>query len=293
MELELPHADRPGPLHGFPEQGRTDSAPAMAGGDHQAEVGDVLARRVRVAAERKPADDARARALGDLGDENRGVVVAPKRAQVPPLLARCPPGAVRDQPAFRLRGDGLAELHERPGIPGLRTPDDDALSRRRRFHGLPSAGRPPRHACRPGAAQRPRRRRSTGSAASSGPRRSRGGRARRPRRHRSRPRSGHVRPPGGPGARSIASSTGSPWPTVLTTIWRMAPRSLAEPALPTTRRGRPSWRTSDGAIMLVRRPPGRRRRRARFKWCSPSMLFRWMPVPGTITPEPGSGRCSQ
>ena len=45
----------------------------------------------------------------------------------------------------------------------------------------------------------------------------------------------------------------------------LAPPDPAEPALPTTRRGCPSRRTRDGAIMLVRRPPGLRRRRARFR----------------------------
>ena len=132
MQLELADADRPRPLLGLPEQGRSDSAPAMQGGDHEAEVGDVPARRVGVAAERQPADDAVGR---ELGDEHGGVVVAAQRAQEPPLFAGRPPGSVRDQPALGLRGDGLGELDERTGIPGFarRTTirsavDDDSMA---------------------------------------------------------------------------------------------------------------------------------------------------------------------
>ena len=38
--------------------------------------------------------------------------------------------------------------------------------------------------------------------------------------------------------------------------------------------------------MLVRRVPGCKRRPGGFRSYSPSMLFMWMPVPGTMTPEP-------
>ena len=66
----------------------------------------------------------------------------------------------------------------------------------------------------------------------------------------------------------------------------IAPRSRTEPALPTTRRGpRPRPSTTVGAIMLVSRRPGVGGPPATRSY-SPSMLFRWMPVPGTITPEP-------
>src|SRR5437764_1380427 len=84
--------------------------------------------------------------------------------------------------------------------------------------------------------------------------------------------------------RSIASPTSSPWPTTLFTIWRIAPRSRTEPALPTTSRGSSSRSTMDGAIMLVRRMPGHGLTATRSY--SPSMLFRCTPVPGTITPDP-------
>ena len=63
----------------------------------------------------------------------------------------------------------------------------------------------------------------------------------------------------------------------------IAPRSRTEPALPTTSRGRPSRSTIDGAIIDVNRAPAFV---APARSNSPSMLFRWIPVPGTTTPEP-------
>ena len=65
----------------------------------------------------------------------------------------------------------------------------------------------------------------------------------------------------------------------------IAPRRRTDPALPTTSRGPPSPTTTVGAIMLVSRRPGAAGPPATRSY-SPSMLFRWMPVPGTITPEP-------
>ena len=66
----------------------------------------------------------------------------------------------------------------------------------------------------------------------------------------------------------------------------IAPRSRIEPALPDDEPGAPVARaTIDGAIMLVSRRPGRGMP-SETRSYSPSMLFRWMPVPGTITPDP-------
>src|SRR2546426_3886617 len=65
----------------------------------------------------------------------------------------------------------------------------------------------------------------------------------------------------------------------------IAPRRRTDPALPTTSRGPSSPTTTVGAIMLVSRLPGVAGPPATRSY-SPSMLFRWMPVPGTITPEP-------
>ena len=125
VQLQLADADCPRPLLSLPEQGRSDPAPAMLLGDHEAEVGDVPARWMGVAAEREPAHDAVRR---ELGDEDGGVVVSAQRAQEPSLLAGCAPDAVGDQPAAGLGGDGLGELDERPGVPRLRLADDDPLS---------------------------------------------------------------------------------------------------------------------------------------------------------------------
>jgi hypothetical protein len=57
MELELAHACRPCPGHGLVEQRGAHTPPAVALGDHQSEVRDVPARRMRVAGERQAADD--------------------------------------------------------------------------------------------------------------------------------------------------------------------------------------------------------------------------------------------
>ena len=84
---------------------------------------------------------------------------------------------------------------------------------------------------------------------------------------------------------SIASPTPSPWPTTFAITCMIAPRNRIEPALPTTSLGRPPPTTIVGAIMLVRRRPGSVEP-APTRSYSPSMLLSWMPVPGTITPEP-------
>src|SRR6266566_989718 len=88
---------------------------------------------------------------------------------------------------------------------------------------------------------------------------------------------------------AIALPTSMPCTVAFNTICRIAPRRRTDPALPTTRRGRPPSSTTDGAIMLVnRRPiaPLWLRRPTGLRSYSPSMLLRWMPVPGTITPAP-------
>src|SRR4051794_25682991 len=101
VELELRDPDLARPADRRVEERGADAPPPVALGDHQAEVRDVEARRVRVAGEREPADDA----LGRLGDDDRGVAGAADRPDVAPLLARAPPAAGRDQPASRLRAD--------------------------------------------------------------------------------------------------------------------------------------------------------------------------------------------
>ena len=58
VKLELPDAGALGPCDRLVEQASTDAAPTVARGHHQAEVGDVRARRMDVTGEREPADDA-------------------------------------------------------------------------------------------------------------------------------------------------------------------------------------------------------------------------------------------
>ena len=64
VQLELADAGLARPRDRLLEQRAADAAAAVARGDHQAEVGDVAARRVRIAGEREPPDD-RAVVLGD------------------------------------------------------------------------------------------------------------------------------------------------------------------------------------------------------------------------------------
>ena len=85
--------------------------------------------------------------------------------------------------------------------------------------------------------------------------------------------------------RPIASATPNEWASTFTMICMIAPRRRVEPALPTTRRGPLAPSTIVGAIMLVSRPPARGGPPPTRSY-SPSMLFRWTPVPGTTTPEP-------
>ena len=84
---------------------------------------------------------------------------------------------------------------------------------------------------------------------------------------------------------SIASPTPSPCADTLTTTCMIAPRSRAEPALPTTSRGR-RRAERDRRRHHARQPPAGCGGPSPTRSYSPSMLFRWMPVPGTITPEP-------
>ena len=97
------------------EQRLPDAQAAMALRDHQAEVGDVVARGVRVTADREPPDDP----LLGFGDVDGGVRVAAERAQVPALVAHGPPVRGRDQPAARLGADLVRERDERGGVAGL------------------------------------------------------------------------------------------------------------------------------------------------------------------------------
>src|SRR5689334_8253299 len=55
VELELPDTGALRPRHRLVEQAPADSAPSVAGRHHQAEIGDMSARRVDVTRERESA----------------------------------------------------------------------------------------------------------------------------------------------------------------------------------------------------------------------------------------------
>ena len=76
MQLELADARGARPVDRLLEQGLPDPAAAMAGGDHQAEVGDVVARPVRVARDGEATHDGSV----VVGDEDRRVGVSLERA---------------------------------------------------------------------------------------------------------------------------------------------------------------------------------------------------------------------
>src|SRR5512132_2250462 len=90
VQLKLAHAGAARPYHGLAEQGAADPASAMGGRDHQAEIGDVPAGRMRIAPERQASDDAFIR----FGNEDGRVAVAAESAQVAPLIRGRTPAAV-------------------------------------------------------------------------------------------------------------------------------------------------------------------------------------------------------
>ena len=215
----------------------------------------MLARGMRVAHQREPADEL---AAFELGDEERRVGVALERADVAALVARAAPARIGEQPALLLGGDRRRELDERRASPGtaFRTRNAQLTS----TPAPPRRGSPAAASVPSGSTRPPRRRRRRGSGAASGRGRSRARRAGRARPGRGRPRSGRAARRRGSAGRPIASSTPSPCWSTLTTICMIAPRSRAEPALPTTSRGLPSGASAIvGAIMLVSRGPGPRR----------------------------------
>src|ERR671937_2444987 len=115
VQLELVDAVLAAPLDGGVEQRAPDPAAAVRRGHHQAEVGDVVARRVLVAGDREAPDDA---ALV-FGDVDGGVWVAAERTDVAALVADAPPAVRGDEPALRLVADLRPELDERGRVPGV------------------------------------------------------------------------------------------------------------------------------------------------------------------------------
>ena len=103
-------------------------APAVAARDHQAEIGDVRARRVRVARDREPSDESPSPSTAT----SSAAGMAPRGANVAALVADAPPPVVGEQPSLRLAADGACERDEggaRPPAPprarGCRVMRDD------------------------------------------------------------------------------------------------------------------------------------------------------------------------
>src|ERR671934_294495 len=240
--------------------------------DHQSEIRDMPACRMLIASDREPPHD---RSVLTLRDEHSRVRITPDRAQVTALVADAPPPVLRREPPLRLRRDRVAELLQRLRISGISWADDE------RHRTITPA--PPRRGS-PAAARVPSSRISTAAAPPKY-------RLRRRQRTSCQPIASSLRnsagswPPSQLSAspsrctrgRLIASRTPSPCCTTFTITCITAPRSRNDPALPTTSRGRPSRRTSDGLIPDDNLAPGRGRRGSEN---SPSMLFRWIPVPG-------------
>src|SRR5579862_452419 len=257
VQLELPHARAPRPLDRRFQERPPHALAARVARDHQADVGDVRARRMRVARHRQPADQGPVRTLGD---EHRGVRVAAHRLQIAPLVANGSPLAVRgDEPRLRLAAHLLGQPRQLLRVAGVRPAHDEPAAHATTMPAPPRLGSP-------AAASVPSARTSTALAP---------------------PKNRFLRPkwtsPLRPGSAytvvpsqwilgaSTASSTPIPRPMTLLTTCRIAPRSRSEPAEPTTRRGRPRSSTTDGAIIDVSRSPGRA---LPFRSASPSMLFR-------------------
>ena len=76
MQLELADARGARPGDRLLEQRLPDAATAVAGGDHQAEIGDVVARPVRVARDGETTDDGSV----VVGDEDGRVGMSLERA---------------------------------------------------------------------------------------------------------------------------------------------------------------------------------------------------------------------
>ena len=144
MQLELPHAGSARPRRGLGHECRSDALPAAARGDHQPEVGHVVARRMRVARDRQPADDA----LGGLCDEDGRVRVATEALQVAALVGGLRQlRSVISQPSARSprRGRAAARASASAGVAcrtSSQSGNDDAVPATARIAGrarLPSS----------------------------------------------------------------------------------------------------------------------------------------------------------
>jgi hypothetical protein len=102
VQLELAHRSPPCPGDGRLEERAADTAAAMACRNHQPEIRDVGARRVRVAREGEAADDP----LAVHSDEDGCVGMTPNRAKVASFVCHAAPRVRGEQPLARLPPDG-------------------------------------------------------------------------------------------------------------------------------------------------------------------------------------------
>ena len=153
MQLELGHANAARPLHGLLEQRPADSEPAVRLRHHQAKVGHVRARGMRVARQRKPADDS---SVPGLGDEDRRVRRTADRPQVAPLVGDAARPSRGEQPALGLSRYLAREGDKRRCVRRRRRPD-------RELAHSTTMPRPPRRGS-PAAASVPSARHSTPAA---------------------------------------------------------------------------------------------------------------------------------
>ena len=108
-------------VDGLLEERSPDTAPPVTRRHHQAEVGDVAARGMKIAGEREPSDEA-----VPIGrDVDRRVGMPAHGPQIPAFIGDAPPGRRRQKPRALLAADLARELDERLRIARIRAADAD------------------------------------------------------------------------------------------------------------------------------------------------------------------------
>jgi hypothetical protein len=121
VQLQLADPGLPGPVDGGFEQGASDSPAPMTRRDHHAEVGDVGARRMRVARERQATDDAIA--VGR--HQHSRIGVAADRLEVAAFVCDRTPPLGGQQPVAGLLADGGRERDQLRCVVRIGGPHDD------------------------------------------------------------------------------------------------------------------------------------------------------------------------
>jgi hypothetical protein len=121
VQLELAHAGALGPRDRGVEKRCADASPTVGRRDHQAEIGDVLAGRVRIPGERQTPDDA----VSVDRDVHRGVGMPPHGLEVATLVCDRPPRLGGQEPFAGLLTDGCRESYELRRIGRLGRSDRD------------------------------------------------------------------------------------------------------------------------------------------------------------------------